>query len=73
MTCILLFAAVTAYMGCLSTALAEKLKKIDGFENLSLKIDGFGRTHRTHANDATEFTLENDMYSREHMSRAVVT
>ena len=51
MTCILLFAAVTAYMGCLSTALAEKLKKIDGFENLSLKIDGFGRTH---ANDATE-------------------
>ena len=25
---------------------------IDGFKNLSLKIDGFGRTHRTHADEA---------------------
>ena len=24
--------------------------KIDGFENPLLEIDGFGRTHRTHAN-----------------------
>ena len=26
--------------------------KIDGFKNHSLKIDGFGRTHRTHAGKA---------------------
>ena len=27
--------------------------KIDGFENPPLTIDGFGQTHRTHANHAT--------------------
>ena len=27
--------------------------KLDGFKNHSLKIDGFGRTHRTHAPGAT--------------------
>ena len=26
--------------------------KIDGFENPGLKIDGFGRSHRTHADEA---------------------
>ena len=28
--------------------------KIDGFENPPLKIDGFGRAHRIHANGATD-------------------
>ena len=28
--------------------------KKDGFENPSLKIDGFGRTHRTHADETPE-------------------
>ena len=28
-------------------------RKFDGFENPSQKIDGFGRTHRTHADGAT--------------------
>ena len=28
--------------------------KFDGFENPSKKIDGFGRTHRTHADGATD-------------------
>ena len=32
--------------------------KIDGFENLPVKIDGFGRTHRTHADGAPVSTLE---------------
>ena len=29
-----------------------KTQEIDGFENLPIKIDGFGRTHRTHTNGA---------------------
>ena len=28
------------------------LLKMDGFENSSFKIDGFDRTHRTHADEA---------------------
>ena len=38
--------------------------KIDGFENHSLKIDGFGRTHRTHADEAPECQLSN-MFTKE--------
>ena len=35
---------------------ALSFPKIDGFENLALKIDGFDRTHRTHADGATGYT-----------------
>ena len=31
--------------------------KTDGFENPSLKIDGFGRTHRTHGDEAPDDIL----------------
>ena len=31
-----------------------QLKKVMGSTNLSLKIDGFSRTHQTHANATTD-------------------
>ena len=34
----------------ISCIFIDSFSKIDGFENPLLKIDGFGRTHRTHAN-----------------------
>ena len=33
--------------------------KIDGFENPSVKIDGFGRTHQTHADGAPADIIHN--------------
>ena len=32
--------------------------KIDRFQNPSLKIDGFGRTHRTHADEAPASSVD---------------
>ena len=37
--------------------------KIDGFENLSLKIVGFGQTRRTHADEApAQVPIAQDLY-----------
>ena len=38
------------------------ISKIDGLENPSLKIDGFGRTHRTHADDTPELEQRPSYY-----------
>ena len=53
MNWIMLFAFLIAQMGSFIPSFYCQTQKIDGFENLFLKIDGFGQTHRTHANDAT--------------------
>ncbi len=36
----------------------NSFSKIDGFVEPSSQIDGFGRTHRTHANGATEVDVK---------------
>ena len=47
------FASVIASMA-LSVTLLLQIQNSYGFENFMLKIDGFGRIHRTHANGAPE-------------------
>ena len=38
----------------LLTVFRRKIQEIDGFKNLPIKIDGFGRTQRTHTNGAPD-------------------
>ena len=38
---------------CQNNGFLKKFTKIDGFEGPSLKIDGFGQTHWTHADGTT--------------------
>ena len=49
----MLFTFLIAQTGSFIPSFCCQTQKIDWFENLSLKIDGFGQTHRNHANDAT--------------------
>ena len=44
---------------CKCNRICVYCSKIDGFENPSLEIDGFGRTHRTRPNDITVLELVN--------------
>ena len=39
------------------------IQKIDGFENPSPRNDGFGRTHRTHADGATDNVKSSENYT----------
>ena len=43
------------------------LSQIDGFENPPLKIDGFGRTHWTYAEEAPELCNATSLTGIEHM------
>ena len=46
----MLFAFIIAQTGSFIPSFCCQTQKIDGFKNFPLKIDGFGRTHQTHAN-----------------------